>query len=142
MAICIMKCLKVLFRVLRYKFNMKNLNPEICRERFVVEGYYEVDLDVYFLEYFLKGLGEAVGMNLIAGPYIFSPDKFSELHHGLGGFVAWAESGAVFYSWRHHRFFTLDLYSCKLFDVDRVLAYIKDKLQCKQLVWHKAEYDR
>lgn len=120
---------------------MKNLKPEIYRERLVVEGYYTVYLDGGFLEHFLKGLGEAVSMKLIAGPYIFSPDKFSELHHGLGGFVAWAESGAVFYSWRGHRFFTLDVYSCKPFDVDQVLAYVKGKLQSGQLVWCKVEYD-
>lgn len=120
---------------------MKNLKPEIYRERLVVEGYYRVYLDGGFLEHFLEGLGEAVGMKLIAGPYIFSPDKFTELHHGLGGFVAWAESGVVFYSWSGHRFFTLDVYSCKPFHVDRVLAYVRGKLQCEQIVWCKVEYD-
>lgn len=120
---------------------MKNLKPEIYRERLVVEGYYGVNLAAGFLERFLKGLGEAVGMKLIAGPYIFSPDKFSELHHGLGGFVAWAESGVLFYSWSRHRFFTLDVYSCKPFDVDLVLAYVKDKLLCGQLAWSKVGYD-
>lgn len=120
---------------------MKNLKPEIYRKRLLVEGYYGVYLDEGFLGHFLEGLGKAVGMKLIAGPYIFSPDKFSELHHGLGGFVAWAESGAVFYSWSRHKFFTLDVYSCKPFDVDQVLAYVKNKLQYEQLVWQRVEYD-
>ncbi|MFP3984791.1 MAG: S-adenosylmethionine decarboxylase [Candidatus Bathyarchaeia archaeon] len=120
---------------------MKNLEPEIYRERLVVEGYYDVYLDEVFLEHFLKELGETIGMKLIAGPYIFSPDKFSELHHGLGGFVAWAESGAAFYSWNSHRFFTLDVYSCKPFHIDLVLAYVKDKLMCGQHAWSKIEYD-
>ncbi|MGQ9545379.1 MAG: S-adenosylmethionine decarboxylase, partial [Candidatus Bathycorpusculaceae bacterium] len=111
---------------------MKNLRPEIYRERLLIEGIYRVCLDEVFLEHFLKGLSEAVGMKLIAGPYIFSPDKFSELHHGLGGFVAWAESGVAFYSWSRYRFFTLDVYSCKPLDVDQLLAYVKSKLQCEQ----------
>lgn len=120
---------------------MKNLKPEIYRQRLVVEGYYEIELDEEFLKRFLQGLSEISGMKIIAGPHIFSPDKFSELHHGLGGFVAWAESGASFYSWRPYGFFTLDIYSCKPFDVNRILAYIKDSLECKRLAWNELGYD-
>lgn len=120
---------------------MKDLNPEICRKRLVVEGYYGVYLNKKFLVALLEGLGKAIDMKVIAGPFIFSPNRFSKLHHGLGGFVAWAESGASFYSWSSYKFFTIDIYSCKTFSIDQVLTYIKDELQCEQFDWSKVEYE-
>jgi len=120
---------------------MRNLMPQITRKRFIVEGFYNVDLDEDFLRSFLVGLSRRLGMTIIAGPLIFSPDKYSRLHHGLGGFVAWTESGCAFYSWSQYKFFTLDIYSCKDFDEDAVLSYVKDALKCSQIVWHRVEYD-
>jgi len=111
---------------------MKNLMPQITRKRFIVEGFYNVDLDEDFLKSFLVGLSGRLGMTIIAGPFIFSPDKYSSIHHGLGGFVAWTESGCSFYSWSQYRFFTPDIYSCKDFEEDVVLSYVKDALKCPQ----------
>lgn len=121
---------------------MENLKPEIQRERLIIEGFYEVDLDEGFLKNFLHGLSETLHMKVIAGPFIFSPDKFSTLHHGLGGFMAWAESGVAFYSWSHHRFFSLDIYSCKTFNIQQTLDYAREKLKCPRMVWKKIEYDK
>lgn len=119
----------------------KNLKPEIQRERLIIEGFYEVSLSEEFLKNFFQGLSEALKMKVIAGPFIFSPDKFSELHHGIGGFMAWAESGIAFYSWRDHKFFTLDIYSCKTFNTQQAIEYIKEKLKSPQIAWKKIEYD-
>ncbi len=120
---------------------MQNLKPEIYRKRLIVEGYYHKSLDEDCLTRFLKGLSEALKMRIIAGPYMFSPDKFSEMHHGLGAFIAWAESGVSFYSWKAYGFFTLDVYSCKPFDVNQVLTYVEDNLECNKLAWSEICYD-
>ncbi len=87
--------------------------PEIYRERLIAEGFYEVNISEGFLKDFLVEFSKILGMKIIAGPFIFSPDKFSLFHRGMGGFIAWAESGVAFYSWSDHKFFTLDVYSCK-----------------------------
>jgi S-adenosylmethionine/arginine decarboxylase-like enzyme len=55
--------------------------------------------------------------------------------------MAWAESGVAFYSWSDHKFFTLDVYTCKALDVQSVLEYIKEKLKCSDIVWQKIEYE-
>ncbi|MCS7095874.1 MAG: S-adenosylmethionine decarboxylase [Candidatus Bathyarchaeota archaeon] len=116
---------------------MENLKPEIYRERLIIEGFYSVSLDEDFLKNFLLSLSEMLRMKVIAGPFIFSPDSYSTLHHGLGGFMAWAESGVAFYSWSHHRFFTLDIYSCKPFNMQHVLDYARERLKSPRMVWKR-----
>jgi S-adenosylmethionine decarboxylase len=120
---------------------MKNLKPEIHRERLIIEGFYRVEMSEGFLEGFLIGLSKALGMKVIAGPFIFSPDRFSLIHRGLGGFMAWAESGVAFYSWSDYKFFTLDIYTCKTLDVQNAIEYVKRKLKCNDIVWQKVEYE-
>jgi len=63
---------------------MRNLIPEIQCNRLIVEGFYGVEICEEFLGGFLIGLSEALGMRVIEGPFIFSPDKFSLIHGGLG----------------------------------------------------------
>jgi S-adenosylmethionine decarboxylase len=120
---------------------MKNLKPEIHRERLIVEGFYKARISENFLKNFLIGISKILGMKVIAGPFIFSPDKFSLIHHGIGGFMAWAESGVAFYSWNKHKFFTLDVYSCKPLDAQLLLEYVKKRLKCNRIGWQKLEYD-
>lgn len=121
---------------------MKNLKPEILRERLIIEGFYEACIDEKFLKNFLLKMSDTLRLKPIAGPFIFSPDKFSELHHGIGGFLAWAESGVAFYSWSEHKFFTLDIYSCKPLNVNTVLGYVKRELKCETLEWQKITYEQ
>jgi len=120
---------------------MKNLKPEIRRERLIIEGFYGVEISEDFLKSFLIGLSEALGMRVIAGPFVFSPDKFSLIHKGLGGFMAWVESGAAFYSWSEHKFFTLDIYTCKELNAQLAIEYVKRELKCGDIVWQRIEYE-
>lgn len=120
---------------------MKNLKPEIRRERLIIEGFYGVEISEGFLKGFLIGLSEALGMRVIAGPFIFSPDKFSLIHKGLGGFMAWVESGVAFYSWSEHKFFTLDIYTCKELNAQLAIEYVKRELKCSDIVWQRIEYE-
>jgi len=121
---------------------LRNLKPEIYRERVIVEGFYSLSsLDERWVDRFLRGLSKEMGMKIIAGPIIFSPDKFSDLHHGVGGFVAWVASGVSFYSWGVHRFFTLDVYSCRPLSVERLLSYVRGMMLSDEIVWCRVGYD-
>ena len=120
---------------------MKNLKPEIYRQRLIVEGFYTVEVTEDFVRDFLKGLGEELGMRPIGEPYVFSPDAISDLHHGLGGFMAWAESGVALYTWSAHKFFTVDIYTCKPFAVDAAVKYVVGRLGCKEYVYCEVGYE-
>lgn len=113
-----------------------SLCPEILRRRLIVEGLYGgADFDEQRVRLFLAGLSRHMGMTPIADTLIFSPDAVSDLHHGIGGFQPWAESGCSLYTWRERRLFTLDIYSCKEFTADSCLAYVDRTLHPEHLEW-------
>jgi len=121
--------------------SMRNLEPKIFRKRLIVEGFYDVNIDEKFVSDLLTGLSKRLGMKIIAGPLIFSPNKVSEMHHGIGGFIAWTSSGVSFYTWDQHKFFTLDIYSCVPFNTGEVVNFVRDKLKCREFVYQEIRYE-
>ncbi|MCB1786338.1 MAG: S-adenosylmethionine decarboxylase [Chromatiaceae bacterium] len=115
---------------------MTTLCPEVLRQRLVIEGLYGIPaVDATFVGALLRGLTERLRMTPIADALIFSPDAVSTLHHGVGGFQAWAESGCSLYTWRERRLFTLDVYSCRRFEPALCLDYIQQALHPTHLEW-------
>jgi len=115
------------------------LCPEIHRQRLIIEGHFEVDsINDAFVQGFLTELTGVMGMTPLSDPVIFSPDAVSEMHHGVGGFQPWAESGCSLYTWRDKKFFTLDVYSCKPYDVERLVSWVKTRLNTDNLQWRDA----
>jgi S-adenosylmethionine decarboxylase len=113
-----------------------NICPEIVRQRLIVEGIHGVStIEESNIRTLLSGLTSCLGMTPIADTLIFSPDAVSQLHHGVGGFQAWAESGCSLYTWRESRLFTLDIYSCKAFDKQPCISYINRELRPSQIDW-------
>jgi len=110
--------------------------PEIYRQRAIIEGLYGVEeITEQTVRQVLQIMTETLGMTPIAELLIFSPDQVSELHHGIGGFQAWAESGCSFYTWREQKLFTLDLYSCKPFSVTKCIQQLEDILRVEIIEW-------
>ena len=110
--------------------------PEILRQRLVIEGLYGIEtMDARGVTEVLTGLTQHLQMTPIADILLFSPDAVSELHHGVGGFQAWAESGCSLYTWRESRLFTLDVYSCKAFEARYCLDVVERMLRPRELSW-------
>ncbi|MBS7656257.1 S-adenosylmethionine decarboxylase [Candidatus Bathyarchaeota archaeon] len=119
---------------------MKNLLPQVFRKRLIIEGFYEGFINEDFIKKILKELSSFLKMNVIAEPLIFSPGEKSDVHKGLGGFMAWVESGVTLYTWSIYKFFTLDIYSCKDFNVEEVVNFIKNRLKAQQLIYEEVKY--
>ena len=112
------------------------IRPDILRQRLLVEGMYGLgSIDETIVGEVLGGLTRRLGMTPIADTLLFSPDAVSRLHHGIGGFQAWAESGCSLYTWRESRLFTIDVYSCKGFDPVDCVEQIRTALQPTLLDW-------
>jgi S-adenosylmethionine/arginine decarboxylase-like enzyme len=105
--------------------------PEIFRKRLVIEGIYGVEIaDKEFVNNFLVDLAEKLQMHIINGPFISSATgKAKPIHDGYEGQVVWAESGANTYIWTRYNFATVDIYSCKDFDTEITLNFVKDYFQ-------------
>lgn len=113
--------------------------PEILRQRLIVEGIHGVDeIDSVAVRQILADLTRDLGMTPIADTLVFSPDAVSKLHHGVGGFQPWAESGCSLYTWRDQRLFTLDVYSCKGFQVETCIDFVNRVLRPNQIEWRSA----
>lgn len=116
------------------------LCPDIYRQRGYIEGIYTIDPpDAVWISGFLRQFSKHMAMTPIAEISLFSPDDFSELHHGIGGFVPWAESGCSIYTWSDRHLFTVELYSCKPFDLEFSARLAGDLFQANQLYWYQAE---
>ncbi len=116
---------------------MKNLEPKIYRQRLIIEGHYTIRQDGESIRNFLNKLSKVLAMRIFSGPYSWPPDRWDKPNvplYELNGFVAWTESGAHVYAWRHCNFFTADIYSCKKFDEKKVIAFTKKFFGSKDAV--------
>ena len=112
------------------------LCPEIHRQRLIIEGLYGLpEITEDCVRRILDELTRKMRMTPIAPPLIFSPDAVSELHHGIGGFQPWAESGCSLYTWKPQRLFTLDVYSCRPFDELQLVKFASAALHGREVDW-------
>lgn len=112
------------------------LCPEIHRQRLIIEGLYGLPaIDEALVRGFFTELTQHMSMTAIAPPMIFSPDAVSKLHHGIGGFQPWAESGCSLYTWREQRLFTVEVYSCKPFDNEAVADFARETMRSITQDW-------
>jgi S-adenosylmethionine decarboxylase len=110
--------------------------PEIFRKRVVVEGCYRIHPpDGAFIEAFLLGLSNLLEMRPLTRVLVFSPDRHSDLHHGVAGFLPWVESGCSLYTWSEQRFFALEIFSCKDFDAAGCAGYAREQFQAYEVQW-------
>ena len=119
---------------------MKNLEPKIYRQRLIIEGHYKIEADGETIRDYLNQLSEVCMMRIFSGPYSWPPDKWENPEVGLyelNGFVAWTESGSHVYAWRHCNFFTVDVYSCKHFNIDDVIRFTKEFWKSDDMVHKK-----
>ncbi len=121
---------------------LKNLLPQVKRRRVFIEGFYNVEVDRPLIERFFNELAETLSMVPITEPIIFSPDfRNHPIHKGLAGYMGWVESGVSLYTWREFKFFTVDIYTCKDFDLDRALKVIDKFLIPSVIVYEEFRYD-
>lgn len=95
---------------------MKDLAPNILRQRLLIEGLYTADIDRDSVESYLTDL--AVHLNL----------------QGFDAFIPLIDSGISLYVWSEAKFFAAVLFTCKAFDVERALDYTRQHFQATELV--------
>jgi hypothetical protein len=100
---------------------MIDLAPEIYRQRAIIEGYPNHELKAAEIKVYLKGLSNAIGMVTLTEPVTHRSDTYGE-----AAWIHWETSGAHFYAWDQPRlFFSVDIYTCKQFDISDALEYTK-----------------
>lgn len=101
---------------------MKDLAPEIYRQRAVIEGSPHHELKAQEIKDYLKGLSLVLHMKTLIEPMTHRSPTYGE-----AAWIHWESSGAHFYAWDYPRlFFSVDIYTCKPFDVYDAVNYTKE----------------
>lgn len=108
---------------------MKDLAPAIHRQRLVIEGYPKKPIDDDDIKSYLLGLSDVVEMTTLIDPVTHLSDTY-----GWAGWIHWETSGAHFYAWEQPLlFYSVDIYTCKAFDVEKAVSYTKESFKSNQV---------
>lgn len=101
---------------------MRDLAPDIYRQRLVIEGYPKKAISDKEIIAYLSELSVRIGMVKLIDPVTHLSDSF-----GWAGWIHWETSGAHFYAWDQPRlFFSVDIYTCKEFSDTDAVAFTKE----------------
>jgi S-adenosylmethionine/arginine decarboxylase-like enzyme len=107
----------------------QDIEPRVYRQRIIVEGHYTIAFDGDVMKTYLQKLSEEIDMRIFAGPFCYPPDRWNDPDgiplQDWNGFVMWLESGCHCYAFPKVKFFTVDAYSCKPFDAQKVADFTK-----------------
>jgi len=110
---------------------MKDLAPEIYRQRLIVEGIPVKPINDEEIKKYLSQLSETLDMKTLLPPVTHLSDKF-----GWAGWIHWESSGAHFYAWEKPRlFFSVDIYTCKAFDNQRAIDFTRQYFQVSEIAY-------
>ncbi|HBH26424.1 MAG TPA: hypothetical protein DDX54_03365 [Rhodospirillaceae bacterium] len=106
---------------------MKNIAPDIVRQRLLIEGFWTIDLDEAAVRACLLGLAEALNLRTYGDPIVFSPASGmgKEQNAGYDAFVPLIDSGIAGYFWSKRRFASIVLYTCKGFEEVRAVDFVR-----------------
>jgi hypothetical protein len=108
----------------------QDLAPDIVRQRLVIEGVPAAPIDAGQIADYLAALSRVTDMVQLIEPVTHCSDLY-----GWAGWVHWETSGAHFYAWEQPRlFFSVDVYTCKAFDVDAAVAFTRDFFSARPVV--------
>ena len=117
-----------------------DLNKDVFRKRLILEASYKKKIknkgEEKLINDFLLDLAKSLKMKTINGPFISSATGNAKpIHEGYEGQVVWAESGADIYVWTKYNFLTVDIYSCKDFNTEKTINFIKKYFDIKDFTY-------
>lgn len=104
---------------------MRNLAPDIIRQRLLIEATYRKQpVTQSDVEHFLRELPGTLDLRIYTDPVVYSPGgEGKEVNQGYDGFVALIDSGISIYVWENAKFLSVVIYTCKSFDADKALDF-------------------
>ena len=107
---------------------VKNLAPEIFRQRLLIEGFFCREIDKTVIGRYLLEIAAHLGLRTYGEPVVFAPasGEGRAENAGYDAFVPLIDSGISGYFWTGARFLSIVLYTCKGFDEDRALAFTRN----------------
>jgi S-adenosylmethionine decarboxylase len=109
---------------------MRDLAPDITRQRLLIEGHFTTAVDRDAVERYLLGLARHLDLTTYGTPVVHSPaGEGKPENQGFDAFIPLIDSGISLYVWSARRFFAVVLFTCKRFDVERALEFTRRLLE-------------
>src|SRR5215469_7520796 len=89
--------------------------------------------DRILIEQLLNDYPRAIGMTKIGGPYMFEYQAPDPEYSGVSGLVVIAESHIAIHTFPELDYFTMDIFSCKNFDHELAIDYIKSAFDVQEM---------
>ena len=106
---------------------MRDLAPEIIRQRLLIEGIYSIDVNRETIESYLLGIASHLDQKTYGSPIIHAPNGIGKAENeGFDAFIPLIDSGISLYVWSASKFFATVLFTCKAFDTNRALGYTEE----------------
>ena len=110
---------------------MKNLAPNLIRQRVIIEGTTEKIVEPEQIKQYLLALAVVAKMEVLEEPMATTAHDM-----GYGGWIHWKSSGAAFYSYpTNPPLFTVDCYTCKPFSAEEVVEFTKKYFNAIEIVY-------
>ena len=98
---------------------MEDLAPDIVRQRLLIEGFYEIDVDEASIRRYFGHLASRLRLRTYGDPMIYSPGGVGrDENQGFDAFQPLIDSGISLYVWSASRFLAVVIFTCKSFDAD------------------------
>ena len=106
---------------------MKDLAPDITRQRLLIEGHYSIEIGEEEVSGYLSGVAEHLDLRSYGSATIHATggDGRPE-NQGFDAFMPLIDSGISLYVWSEAKFFASLLFTCKAFDSDQAVTFSRN----------------
>lgn len=117
---------------------MKDIAPQIVRQRLIIEGYFEKKMGKKEIHAFFAGITRELGLMAYGKAAIHATGaRGKEINQGYDAFMPLIDSGIALYVWGNAKFFSTVIYTCKKFSMKKAVAFTKKFFKSKKLVYEE-----
>lgn len=114
---------------------MKNIAPNIFRQRLLIEGFYEIEVNEKTIKNYFETIAKALKLRMYGKPIIFSPGGIGKKENqGYDAFVPLIDSGISIYIWSNAKFFSGVIYTCKGFNKKKAISVTRKFFKIDKIV--------
>ena len=114
---------------------MKNLAPNIMRQRLLIEGFLDIDVKEKTIKDFFIGITKKLKLRVYGKPSIHATGgKGKAINQGFDAFIPLIDSGIALYVWGNAKFFSIVVYTCKKFDDKAAVKFSKEFFKASKIV--------
>jgi S-adenosylmethionine decarboxylase len=113
---------------------VRDLAPDIVRQRLLIEGLFEREIGRAEVEGYLVAVAAHLSLRTYGSPIVHAPGGAGkESNEGFDAFIPLIDSGISLYVWSKRRFFAVVLFTCKAFDEQAALEFTRGFFSAREL---------